>query len=319
MMRDAILSFAEQFRFEPTVVNRERLGEYDGFVLAGMGGSHLAADLVKTWDPTFPISVHADYELPEPIDQDDLVIASSYSGNTEETLDAYRTAREAGLDVAVIATGGKLLEMATRDGMSFVQLPATGIQPRSALGYALRALLAIVGRTDALVATAKLADALRPAEIEEAGRELAKDLDGRVPVIYASSRNTALAYNWKIKFNETGKIPAFMNVLPELNHNEMTGFDAQPSSRKLSDPFHFLFLHDDADHPRVQKRMETLERLYADRGLPFTPIHMYEDDAWEKIFGSLLLADWTALATAEQLGLESEAVPMVEEFKRLIA
>jgi glucose/mannose-6-phosphate isomerase len=317
-MRSAILNFAKQFSFEPKVENAKALGAYDHFIVAGMGGSHLAADLLLMQRPELALKVHADYGLPARMNKDALVIASSYSGNTEETLDAYASARKRGLAVAAIAVGGKLLELAKKDGVPYVMLPDTGIQPRSALGFSLIALLAIIGDKKSLRAVGALAKTLDPSEYEPAGKELAAKLRGRVPVIYASSRNAALAYNWKIKFNETGKIPAFLNVLPELNHNEMTGFDVTGGNRGLAKSFHFLFLADDADHPRVQKRMEVLQTLYEDRGLPVERIDITDADPWHGAFASLLLADWTALALADAYGLESEQVPMVEEFKKRI-
>jgi len=248
-----------------------------------------------------------------------LFIASSYSGNTEETIDAYNEAGRKGVARAVIAVGGALLAAAKKDGVPYVQLPDTGIQPRSALGFSFKALLKIIGEHDALRQVSGLAQTLRPSEYEAQGRELAQKLKGCVPVIYSSARNGSIAQNWKIKFNETGKIPAFYNVFPELNHNEMTGFDVVDATRNLSDTFFFIFLRDPADDPRILKRMEITERLYRDRGLNVSVVEMRGVDFFEKIFSSLLVADWAAYYTAEAYGVESEQVPMVEEFKKRIA
>ncbi len=165
----------------------------------------------------------------------------------------------------------------------------------------------------------RLSSALKPLDYEDQGRALAQKLHDKIPIIYASSRNQALARNWKIKFNETGKIPAFCNVLPELNHNEMTGFDATPATKQLSSLFHFIFLKDAEDHPRIIKRMETLKKLYNDRGLAVETIELNRQEIFHKIFSCLVLADWTAYYLAKSYGVEPEQVPMVEEFKRLIA
>jgi len=155
--------------------------------------------------------------------------------------------------------------------------------------------------------------------IENSGRELAEKIKGKIPVIYSSSQNSAIAYNWKIKFNETGKIPAFYNVFPELNHNEMTGFDVKEPTKPLSEKFYFIFLKDEADHPKVIKRMDITKKLYGDRGLSAEMISLDGGNILEKMFSSLLLADWTAYYTAVQYGADPEQVPMVEEFKKLIA
>ena len=100
----------------------------------------------------------------------------------------------------------------------------------------------------------------------------------------------------------------------------MTGFDVKDSTRELSEQFCFIFLKDEHDDPRVSKRMETLSRLYQDRGLPVIEAPLEEhENIFQTIFSSLALADWTAYYTAEIYGVESEQVPMVEEFKKLIA
>jgi glucose/mannose-6-phosphate isomerase len=322
MMSQAIRDFAKQFLFEPKVENAKRLKKtYRRSFVIGMGGSHLAADVLLLAKPDLPLMVWSDYGLPPvpPAERKGtLIIASSYSGNTEETLDGLKRALKLGMPIAVLAVGGKLLAAAEKNRLPYVKLPDTGIQPRSALGFSLRALLAILGDTKTLAETGKLARTLQPDKFETEGTQLAAALKDRVPVIYASRANGAIAYNWKIKCNETGKIPAFYNVVPELNHNEMTGFDAAGASKHLSERFSFIFLTDDKDHPRIQKRMAVLETLYQDRGLPVHRIALTGKTPFEKAFTSLILADWTAVHLAAGYGLESEQVPMVEEFKRLI-
>ena len=326
-MYEAIKNFAKQFAWEPRIENAGGLKPSNSFtrlIVAGMGGSHLAADLLKMSKPGIDFLIHSDYGLPPLSDTtpgESVVIASSYSGNTEETLDAYDAAKHQGLSRAAVAVGGKLLERAAQDGVPYIRMPDTGIQPRSALGFGFKALLALMGEEVALRDAGKLAEILDPAVYEEEGKELAGRLKGYVPVIYTSLRNAAIGYNWKIKFNETGKIPAFANVFPELNHNEMTGFDVQDSTRPLSQGFFFLFLKDPADHPKVVRRMEATVSLYRDRRLPAAVLELVERDAnlFYKIFSSLILADWAAYFTAKGYGVEAEQVPMVEEFKKRIA
>lgn len=321
-MYDAIKNFPKQFEYEPVVENAEYLKKYTKFAVLGMGGSHLAADLIKAWNPFFDIIVHSDYGLPEmrrEVLEKTLIIASSYSGNTEETLDGFVQAREAGFPIAAISVGGKLLELAKEANTPYVQMPDTGIQPRSALGFSIKGLFKIIGEEKALGELKTLTGTLDPGRCEEQGKTLAEKLKGAVPVIYDSRKNYPIAYSWKIKFNETGKIPAFCNSIPELNHNEMTGFDVKEVSRLLSERFYFLFLRDSADHPKVRKRMEVLEGLYKDRGLRAEALELAGRTQFEKIFSSLLLADWAAYYTAEQYGLEPEQVPMVEEFKKLMS
>ncbi len=322
MMQDAVKAFAEQFKYEPVVENADKLLEHKHFFLTGMGGSHLAADLLQALDPGSPIMVRRDYGLPK-VQQawfaESLVIASSYSGNTEEAVAAYDEAREKGYAVAAIATGGKLIEKAKADGVPYVQLPDIGIQPRSGLGFAFVGLMKLIGREDLLAEAHKLAEILKPEELESHGQKIAESLKGKVPLVYTSAANETVAWNWKIKLNETGKVPAFYNVLPELNHNEMTGFDVSAQARGLVDPFHVIILKDSDDHSKIQNRMATVEKLYKDRNIPTDIYDMMGNSRMEKIFTSLLIAVWTAVKLAEMYGHESEQVPMVEEFKKMIA
>lgn len=324
-MYDAIKNFAKQFGWEPRVENPGAMpaSRPEQVIVAGMGGSHLAAGLLKIWKPEIDLIVHRDYGLPLLPEGElrQLVIASSYSGNTEETIDAFEEAGRRGLARAAISVGGALLQRARASGVPYVQMPDTGIQPRSALGFSIKGLLRIMGEESGLAEASALAKSLDPIAFEARGKDLAAKLRGYVPIIYTSSRNAPIGYSWKVKFNETAKIPAFVNVFPELNHNEMTGFDSTAATRPLSEKFFFIFLKDAADHLKILKRMEVTERLLRDRGLPAIVLEMEErnSSAFYKIFSSLLLADWAAYYTAEIHGVEPDKVPMVEEFKRLIA
>ncbi len=312
-MYEAIKNFSNQFLFEPIVENKEKVGQYTCFVVLGMGGSALSAGLIKVGRSDFPIIIHRDYGLPD-FSKGALVVASSYSGNTEEVLDGYDLARSKNLNLCAIAAGGKLLEKAKADGVPYIQIPDTGIQPRMAVGYSFLALAKFIGADDLIKEAQGLGRLLDPVLKEAVGKELAEKIAPRVPVIYASRRNEALAYNWKIMFNETGKIPAFYNVFPELNHNEINSFDVHPRSHD----FHFLLFRDLGDHPRIQKRMEVLQKLFSDRGLAVDIIEITGANSTEKIFNNFLLGAWIAYYTAIHYKADPNIVPIVEEFKKLL-
>lgn len=329
MILDDIKNYAKQFEYEPKVENAAKLVARWGkgkkapakFIVVGMGGSHLAADILKAWHPELHVIVWSNYGLPpmhEKNLKEHLVILSSYSGNTEEVIDAFNAARAKHCAVVVVAARGKLISLAQKFKVAYVQMPDFHMQPRMATPLSLLALLAVIGEKGWLAEARTLAAQLHPAREEHRGRDLAKRLHEAVPVIYASARNAAVAYNWKIKFNETGKIPAFMNVVPELNHNEMTGFDAKARTAPLSRHFHFVFLKDGGDDRRIIKRMSVLEKLYRDRGFKTEVILLQGKTEVHKIFNALSLADWTAYHTAKLYGSDPEQVPMVEEFKKLI-
>ncbi len=321
-MYDAIKNSAKEFSYELEIKNQEKLGEPKYYIVCGMGGSHLAADLLKITNPELFVFVHKNYglpNLPDEILHNSLVIAFSYSGNTEETIDAYTMAKAKNIPCAAISTGGKLIELAMADGIPYIKMPDTGIQPRSATEMNLKALYILMGRKIEAEALKELGNRLDPEKFETEGKKIADMLSGRVPVIYSSEKNQGIAYDWKIKFNETGKIPAFYNIFSELNHNEMTGFDREEKTKHLSDNFTFIFLTDISDDPRIQKRMQILKKLYEDRALPVIEIPFVGADIYEKIFSSILISDWASYHTALNYNAESEGVPMVEEFKKLVS
>lgn len=320
-MRDAILNFPQQFLYEPHIANGSLPVGLDHYVVLGMGGSALAAGLLQAAHGDRSVVVHRDYALPHipsHTRERTLIIASSYSGNTEEVIHGFEAALVAKLPVIAISTGGRLLELARKHRVPYIELPTVGLQPRMALGYSMQALLAVMDDRVGLAVTRALADDLRPHLFDGVGETLASQLRGAIPVVYTSTRYASLGYIWKIKFNETGKIPAFTNVVPELNHNEMTGFDVAPSTIALAKPFHFLFLRAPDDDARVARRMEVLERLYRDRGLAVTTVALRGDNIYERLFSSVLSADWTAYHLALHYGSDPTNVPMVEEFKKLI-
>ncbi len=317
-MENSIRNFAEQFNFEPKVENEENLHPAESFVVGGMGGSRLSAGILQSIFPDLDLIIHKNYGLPAKKLDKSLFIASSFSGNTEEVLDFLEKAMAQKLNTAVISSGGKLLQIAQENKLPFIQLPNEGIQPRIALGYSTLALFSFIKKTF-VPEPQTLARILNPLRFEDQGEELARTLKNKIPIIYSSEQNKIAAEIWKINFNETGKIPAFCNVLPELNHNEMTSFDHNNQSQLLSENFSFVLLHDSEDHPRIKMRMEVLTKILERKELPTKMLEFEGEGRAERIFNSVLLSCWTALYTARLYGAEPEEVPMVEKFKNLIS
>jgi len=315
-MKQAIRDFPKQLKFSPKVENK--LPAAKKFIVSGMGGSHLAADLIKAWNPSFDIIVHHDYGLPAVSDslKNYLTIISSYSGNTEEALDGFLQAISKKLPVACISIGGELLKLAQKHQKPYIQMPDTGIEPRSALGFSTVSLLKMMGQEKALLQIKNISFNMQ--ELEEKGNALAHRIKEHIPVIYTSTINGPIGYNWKIRFNETGKIPCFYNTVPELNHNEMVGFDREGESRKLSDSFYFIFIKDGKDHKRNLLRMDILKDIYEEKGLKVEVFELTGKNIWEKIFASLTLADWAAYYTAEIYKLQAQETAIITRFKGII-
>jgi glucose/mannose-6-phosphate isomerase len=319
-MKELINNFRNQFKFRAEMKNKENLKPAEEFIVMGMGGSHLPADIFKTRDPYLPIYVHRNYHLP-PLPPErlkkSLLIAISHSGNTEETLDFARETLEHDYRLGVIATGGKLLTLAEKNKIPYIKVPAENLEPRHSLGYMTVALAEFIngGSKEELES---LYGSMDSSELEEEGRLLSEFIGGRLAVIYASERNYGLAYIWKAKINETSKVPALWNVFPELNHNELAGFDVNSKTKKISENFRFIFLDDPADQPKIKKRMETTKEVYESKGLPVAVSKLRGKTPFEKIFNSLILADWISFFLSQKYDTDPFSNKLVEDFKRKI-
>jgi glucose/mannose-6-phosphate isomerase len=320
-MYEIIKNFNKQFEYDSKIEGDLFLEGVKNFIAVGMGGSHLAADILNSYDTSLNILIHKNYGLPylsEETLKQSLIIFNSYSGNTEEIIDSFNLALEKKLKMVSITYNGKLLELSKKHNIPFIKLPDPKVQPRLALGFHTKALLKILNKEKELKEISELVHILKPEELEEQGRELSQKIKNKIPVIYSSEKNQAISYIWKIKFNETSKIPAFYNVFPELNHNEMTGFDVKETTQNLYQNFIFLLLFDEEDHPKIQKRITILKNLYEERNLKVEILKLGGKNRFHKIFSSLVLADWTSYYLAKEYGVEPEEVPMVEEFKKMI-
>jgi len=313
-MEEWIKNFRQQFDAPLEVAGD--IPKRSRFVVVGMGGSNLASGLLKLLAPDLDIWAHRDYGLPEigsKVLEDSLIILNSYSGNTEEVIDAFNVASERGLAVVAISVGGELLRLAKARGVPYIQLPDLGLQPRAALGLSARALALLMG------VNIFSGISFDPGSLEGDGKKLAKRLAGKTPVVYASRRNFPLAYAWKATINETAKIPAFCNSFPEVNHNEMSGFDAVDATRGLSDKFHFIFLKDGTDDARIIKRMELTQSIFRDRGFGVETVDLAGSTAVDRVFSSLTLCAWISYHLAKNYGVSSEDLVLVEEFKKKMA
>jgi glucose/mannose-6-phosphate isomerase len=321
MVEEFIKEFPRQFLYQPQIEKEENLGRLERFVVGGMGGSALAGELILALQPLLKLRVWRNYGLPSMTADDasqTLFIAVSYSGNTEETIDFFEQAASRNLKVAAVSRGGKLIQLAKEREAPYIELPAEERPPRMALGLMVAALLRLMGQEEALSEVRDAALRLQPESYSLSGEKLAESLLQKIPVIYTSVENRPLAYNWKIRFNENTKIPAFYNIFPELNHNEMSGLDSEASLKQLAPPLFSIIIKDAADHPRVLKRMEILGKLLAERGLSFVFLELEGQSRTEKILKSIILADWTSVHLARLYGVAPEPTPLIEEFKRLM-
>jgi len=299
---------------------------FHSVLVAGMGGSAIAGDIAKSYlldQLDIPLWVYRHYNMPEFVNKRTLVIASSYSGNTEETLSAYDHAMDRGARVIAISTGGKLAEKAKADDVPLIRIKA-GLQPRAALGYSLAPLLMVLSRfglchdqgQDILAAAASIrrwAKAYAPDNADNPGLQLAHELRGTIPIIYAGhDRFDAVAYRFKCQVNENAETPAFANVFPEFNHNELVGYRGLYGH---NDTFSVVILRDNQDHKRIKARMEIVTQFLKEKGIKVLTLESQSGSDLERIFYFIQLLDFTSYYMALLNGLDPYPVQAIDHLK----
>jgi glucose/mannose-6-phosphate isomerase len=297
-------------------------------VVAGMGGSALAAMMVKVWlkeQLKIPFEVLRSYDIPAYVGENTLVIASSYSGNTEETLSALEQAEVKGAQIGIIADGGQLIDTAAGYRIAHVVLPAH-LQPRMAVIYNLRALVGllanfdVVGRDklDEIKATAgwlKFESEKWQADVpteKNYAKQLALEAVGKTPVFYGGTLTAPVAYKWKISWNENAKNVAFWNEYPEFNHNEFLGWTSHPVEK----PFAIFDLISSFEHPQILKRFEISDRLLSGKRPKATVINLAGDSVIGQMLWGSILADFVSIYVAILNNVDPTPVGLIEKLKK---
>ncbi len=327
---DDIVALPDHLRAALARVQAARLddrGPASCLIVAGMGGSAIGADLARGVigpDARCPLVVVRGYELPSWVTPDAAVLCASYSGNTEETLAVYQQA--VGQRRIVATTGGKLAELAREDGVEMIELPA-GLQPRAAVAYALVVALevgAAVGVCESYASqvegaaqlAATLAAAWGPGAGEDSlAKQLASGLHRTVPQIAGAGMTEAIAYRWKTQINENAKMPCSAHQLPELDHNEIVGWQRAPELGRFS----AVFLDDLSLHPRLRDRIELTYELVAPRAAACYRVQSIGDSPLERVLSLVLLGDLVSLYLAVLAGLDPSPVELIEQFKVSLA
>lgn len=316
------------------IVQRADIPTWTGIsrvVILGMGGSaiggNLARSLVEETCPV-PVFVNSDYTIPGYVDASTLVIASSYSGNTEESLLGYAASKERGARIIAISAGGKLAELAQADGFPWVKIPG-GMSPRAALGYSFFTLMLIFERlglaegvSDAVGETLDILEKQRAAfgyDVpfdQNPMKQLALKLAGRIPLVYGSGGwRGVVAYRWKCQVNENSKALCFWNTFPELNHNETVGWEHP----ELTQEFHVVFLRDQKDHPRIQKRVEVTQQLMTGRIAGMTELWAEGDSSLARLMSLVYPGDYASYYLALLYGADPTPIQVIDRLKDELA
>jgi len=302
-------------------------GPFNRVVLVGMGGSALAADIVNDAFVDVlhsPVTVSRHYTLPRGVDDQTLVIASSFSGETEEVFHAIESFPSHARNVVIIGAGGALISLGQARDYPVIRIPKqrepSGFQARSAVGYTVTFLARLLHQAgnmeDPQSELESLPRFLRDADLRPDAEATAEWLRDKVPVVYTDEMHVnSVARVAKIKFNENAKRPSLYNAFPETNHNEMIGFG------KAMVPFGIIYLHDPASHPRIRHRFETMRHVF-DREMlhhvAFQEWAMPGDTSVQRVFAASMFADWCAYTLALLDGIDPTPVALVESFKRVL-
>lgn len=300
-----------------------------GVVVAGMGGSAVGGALARAIlgdTASRPIIAARGYGLPSWTTPDTMVLCSSYSGNTEETLACYEAAGALGAPRIVVTTGGELAKQARADGVPVIPV-AGGLQPRAGVAYMTVAALQVAALTGAaphVTSEIDVAAEHLEALVMEWGPEgaddslakaLARALHGSVPVLAGAGLTVPLAYRWKTQINENAKIPAFAHELPELDHNELVGWAGASELGR----FAAVFLDDADTHPRVKQRIELTQRIIGDQATSTHVVSSRGQTTVERVFSLVLLGDLVSLYLAVLRGIDPTPVDAIESLKAELA
>jgi glucose/mannose-6-phosphate isomerase len=329
------------YEFSDHILNGAKIGEsisiknyyseIRNVVVAGMGGSAIGGDLVRLLaknEINVPMVVSRNYTLPNWVDNHTLVICCSYSGNTEESLSAFDYAKDKGAQIVGISTGGTLTERMSELKIDVVVVPV-GLQPRAALALLFVPMLYLIKKIG-LIGSKTINELMSAVELLKANRAnygteskdnptyaLAQRIYKTIPVIYAESDATAtLAVRWKGQLSENSKMLAYHNDLPEMNHNEIVGWENNPDLiRKNS----VIWLRDQCDHPRTTIRQESTRRIIGNLAGSHEIVSVEGNSIVERYLHMIHFGDWVSFWCAILHGTNPTPVKKIDLLKGILS
>jgi glucose/mannose-6-phosphate isomerase len=309
-MFGVLLSFSDQVEEAFTIGNNIQIPDYlsniSKIIVCGLGGSAIGGDLLRSYlwyQIKLPIYINRNYRLPAFADENTLAIISSYSGDTEESLSCYEEAKQKNCKLVCLSSGGKLSFIAESNNNLLISVPK-GYQPRCALGFSFFPLLVLMNKlrftddkSDDIAKVQRLLNSKSESyssfdETKNNALKIAKHLNDKIPVVYSSSDILDVVnLRWRTQIEENAKMIAFGNYLPEMNHNEIVGWQENPDLLKN---IAVVSLTDADDHPRNRKRNEITLKLIS--GLAGTVMELDGDgdSRLERMFDLIYLGDWVS-------------------------
>jgi len=296
--------------------------QINNILISGLGGSGIGGTIVSQLtqqEATVPINVNKDYFIPAYVNENSLVIISSYSGNTEETLSAMKQACDQNAEVVCITSGGAILEKAVGNSLNHIVIPG-GMPPRACLGYSLTQLFfvlshyGIIGNafTDQIAKAITLLDT-EEATIQRSSQELAKTIHNTTPIIYTAGNFEGVGIRLRQQLNENSKQLCWHHVFPEMNHNELVGWKS--GSEELS----VVVLRNSSDYERTQTRFDTCKEIFSKYTSNITEVYSKGDTEIEKALYLIHYGDWLSWYLSELNQADSMEVNVIDYLKSALS
>ncbi len=321
-MRKLIENFPNQLREALEIANGAQLTPkhtIQNIVITGLGGSGIGGTIISelvSEDCPVPVLINKDYFLPAYVNSGTLVIISSYSGNTEETLEAMQSALNKKAQIICITSGGKVEEIANQNKLDVIKIPG-GNPPRSCIGYSLVQLIKVFvhyGFAKVSVLT-DVKNAIELLEKENAhiiseSNRLAKLLLNKIPVIYSLGSCEGVSVRFRQQINENSKMLCWHHVFPEMNHNELVGWTTKNENIAV------VTFRTSFDYKRTQKRFEVCKSVFEKYSSGVYDITAKGNSKTEQFFYLINIGDWISLILAELKGIDPVEVNIIDHLKK---
>ncbi|MBS4033589.1 MAG: bifunctional phosphoglucose/phosphomannose isomerase [Ignavibacterium sp.] len=315
------IEFALNNKYDVDELNQKK---FTNLVLTGLGGSAISGDLLRNYlhnEIKVPFIVNRNYSLPSFADENTLLIVSSYSGNTEETISVLNQAIKAKCSILVLTTGGEAEKIAFSHKLPVIKLQK-GFQPRYALGLSFFSLLIALDKIGVIsnqkseieeVLTIWKKKASEYSSENNMAFSLAERMIGFIPVIYSISELTSAAgYRFKCQLNENSKLHAFHHEIPEMNHNEIIGWETY---QEKSFPVKVIYLLDENCHPQIKKRFQFMSEILCENKIDVIALNSSEKSFKARLMDLIYLCDWITFYIAVQRGYDPSEIDNINKLK----
>ena len=325
-MDDLIQGFTLQLKRAIEIGETAKIGKNKfpirNILISGLGGSGIGGTIISNVlrdDIAVPIIVNKEYQIPAFVNENSLVIISSYSGNTEETLSALMQAFKKSAQIVCITSGGLVQEYAETNDIDYVLIDG-GAPPRSAFGQSFVQLLYILfnlglledGFKKYLEQAIEILDTEED-EIKSQAKEIAQKLSGKIPVIYSDAKFEGVSIRFRQQINENAKMLCWHNVVPELNHNELVGW------REKNEKIAVIFIRNNKDFERNQERMEFTKEVVSQYASEVVEIYSKGDYDIVRSLYLIHITDWVSYYLAEISGVDAVEVNVITKLKNKLA